>query len=1561
MPAPRSRQVSPAIVHVVQTVEQRCLLSGVDVTQYKNSLQGTGANTSETALSPANVHVGSFGKLFATALDGQVYTEPLLVNGVNITTGPHAGIRDVVFVATENDTLYAIDADDAGLAGTILWSRSFTDLSIAGNNTLGASSISTLTSGDVGSNDINPTIGITATPVIDKASNTLFVLTKTKEVISGVTHFVQRMHAINLSDGTDRNGPYLIGDTSNGNSNNTQIYVYGTGDGAVTDPYNGTGKGVVQFNALREHDRAALSLVNGQLYAAFASHGDNGPYHGWVVSWNVSQLATNGFQLSGVFCTSPNNGLGGIWMGGTALEFEADGSAFYFETGNGSGGAPTVDANGFPINGNYNESLVKLTRDNTTSATSQNLNGWGFKVADYFTPNNVVALDNADADFGSGGPVILPDSMGVAGHPHLLIASGKQGLLYVVDRDNMGKFHNNTDAVVSENGTIGGLLSSPSIYNGKIYAVSGYSNNERSYTVNADGTLTQTSQTPTATFGYLPGAPFVSANGNTGGIVWTTDRNANVLHAYDANSLATELWNSSQKIGGTDSLGAVVKFAPVTVANGQVYVGTSNSLVVYGLTPPANAVPLPPTLNATTLSGSSIQLSWTDSTTSPNQATTYLIEQSTDGTNFTQVTTVPGGLTGVSIGGLNLSTTYFFRVRGLNGLGNSQYSNIASATTTNQLATIDFSGGFAGSTSKLTYNGSANINGTRAQLTSSTGGFAAGSVFTTNPVDISRFKTTFQFQIGAGTDTADGFTFAIQGNGPTALGTAGGDLGYGGIGNSIAIKFDLYNNSGEGPDSTGLYENGVDPFNIGSSDLSGAGIDLHSGDILQADITYDGTNLVLTISDTQNHNQFTKTYAVNIPGDVGGSTGYVGFTGANGGLTATQEILNWILSPNAVQAPASPTALGATAASATSVALNWTNNATNQTGFKLDRATDINFTQNLITQTLPATPNTFLDTATGLAPAGTYYYRIRATNNSGDSGNSNVASVSIPVAPNKPDSAHVTSVTTTSVSLEWNDNAGRTADGYRILRADNHGSFNQIVILPALNATPPNPYDWTDNSVVAGTFYEYHIIAFNVSGYNDFSGTNATTLTPPPGNVKAVASGSGINLSWDAVTGAVSYNVYRGLTPGGEGSTPLATNVTATNFADTNLPGGIPYYYFVTAVNGNTAPVPAESAPSAEVSATPNNHVPTDIKLSNNKLADNAPLGTKVGTFTTTDIDVNNTFTYTLASTGDSTAFKVDAQGNLLTNAVFDATLKNAYSVQVTSADQGGLKVTKTFSISVSSALTATFTPLTTPVLGPVSRVLLSFNEGVTGVSLQSFSLTRNGTAISLRGAVLSQLSSKQYTLDLHAVTGNLGQYVLTLNPNAVPIKNRLGTPLSQGANLTWTNTAITSFTVQNGAVERSYIRYLDIAFAIPTASIDNLLAKKQIRFTKYDLNGQNPHEVSLGTVTRVNNTLHFDFGPNGLGGFSSSGDGYYQLRLDLDGTGAFATTLAFYRLLGDFDGNRQVDQTDVNKIQSLVGKPAQYSLNYDVLGLGVIDNRDVNYVIRAKGRRLNAGLPLDA
>ena len=368
----------------VLELEPRRLLAASDVLSYHDDAASTGQQEAETTLTTQNVNASTFGKQFTTPLDGQVYAQPLVKAGVDITGGAEPGVHNVVYVATEHDSVYALDAQ----TGDVLWQTSFLDP---------ANGVTTVPApADVNTSDLTPEIGITSTPVIDPATGLIYVLAQTKQVIGTDTadpHYIQTLHALNLATGQESPvGPTVVADTTYNQA--TGVYTYnsgptvnGTGDGSVN--------GKVTYNALREFQRAALTLVNGTIYFASASHGDNGPYHGWVLGYDAQTLA-----LKAAFNTTPNGGEGGIWQAGGQVASDAAGN-LYIETGNGTFGDGTSNANqlladGRPIGGDYGDSFIKLAVDPTTSPTDQNSNGWGLKVADYFTPYNQLALSNAD-------------------------------------------------------------------------------------------------------------------------------------------------------------------------------------------------------------------------------------------------------------------------------------------------------------------------------------------------------------------------------------------------------------------------------------------------------------------------------------------------------------------------------------------------------------------------------------------------------------------------------------------------------------------------------------------------------------------------------------------------------------------------------------------------------------------------------------------------------------------------------------------------------------------------------------------------------------------------------------------------------------------------------------------------------------------------------------------------------------------------------------------------------------------------------------------------------------
>jgi hypothetical protein len=503
----------------------------VSVTTQHNDNARTGQNLGETVLTPANVNTQQFGKLFSQTVDGHVYAQPLYLPNVSI---PGKGTHNVVYVATEHDSVYAFDADsNTGGNASPLWQKSFINPS---------KGITTVSSGDVGCTDLTPEIGVTGTPVIDTSAGTLYVVAKTKE--SGVIQ--QRLHALDVTTGAEKfGGPVLI-----------HTKFPGTGDGSHN--------GYVHFDPLREAQRSGLLLQNGAVYVGWASHCDIGPYHGWIMSYDADTLVQTGKWNS-----SPDGGLDGIWQGGSGLAADAKFNLFV-ASGNG-----TFDVDGGGKD--YGDSIIKLK-----------LKPPRIKPVDYFTPYDQDYLRRVDADLGSGGVLLLPDQTGP--HKHLLVQAGKEGTVYLVDRDQMGHFNpNNNDQIVQElTGAMGGLWSVPAWWNNNIY-FGGSGDYLKMFAFDpVQGLLSTQSVSESGTFFGYPGpTPSVSANGNTHGIVWalqTDDYNGGsaTLHAYDATDLSKELYNTSQNFA-RDNPGGAVKFTVPTIVNGKVYVPALKRLSVYGL------------------------------------------------------------------------------------------------------------------------------------------------------------------------------------------------------------------------------------------------------------------------------------------------------------------------------------------------------------------------------------------------------------------------------------------------------------------------------------------------------------------------------------------------------------------------------------------------------------------------------------------------------------------------------------------------------------------------------------------------------------------------------------------------------------------------------------------------------------------------------------------------------------------------------------------------------------------------------------------------------------------
>ena len=516
------------------------------VVTYHNNLARDGTNTQEYALTASTVKTATFGKLFSCPVDGAAYTQPLWVPGLSIG----AQARNAIFVATQHDSAYAFDADANPCSQ--LWHVNLLDT--AHGATAGEIPVPT---GDVGNGyqDIQPEIGVTGTPVIDQTSGTLYVVSKSE---GPVGTFHQRLHALDLVTGDEKfTGPTDIAAS-----------VPGTGDGSVG--------GVLTFDPRNQGQRGALTLVNGIVYIIWASHEDHDPYHGWLLGYDAGTLA----QVA-VFNPNPNGSRGGMWMAGGAPAADGSGSLF-LSTGNG-----TFDGNsGTPPNDDFGDTVVKV-------GTSS-----GLSLVDWFTPFNQAFLNGQDADLGSGGVVVLPDQ--TAGPAHLLVAGGKEGRIYLLDRDAMGKYCascTTTDTNILQSFLATPIFGTPAFWQNKLY-LGGTSDALSLFAFDATtGIFNTAASSRSATSFQFPGpTPSISAQGASDGLLWAIDSSqygvpsayglgAAVVHAYDAANLSTELWNSSQAASNRDTAGNAVKFTVPTVANGRVYIGTRTEIDVYGLLP----------------------------------------------------------------------------------------------------------------------------------------------------------------------------------------------------------------------------------------------------------------------------------------------------------------------------------------------------------------------------------------------------------------------------------------------------------------------------------------------------------------------------------------------------------------------------------------------------------------------------------------------------------------------------------------------------------------------------------------------------------------------------------------------------------------------------------------------------------------------------------------------------------------------------------------------------------------------------------------------------------------
>jgi hypothetical protein len=515
-------------------------LCGQNVLTWHNDNARTGQNLQETILTPANVTASTFGRLLTLTLDGRVDAQSLYVSSVAI---PGQGTHRVVYVVTEHDSVYALDADN----GATLWHVSLLGTGEAPSD-------------DRGCSQVTPEIGITSTPVIDLSAGphgTIYAIAMSKDNSSQYHH---RLHALDLTTGTEQfGGPVEV-----------QATYPGTG--------SGSSNGTVTFNPAQYKERSGLLILNGVVYTSWASHCDFLPYTGWVIGYNQTTL-----QRTSVLNLTPNGSFGAIWAAGSGPAADANGN-IYLQTGNGT--FDTTLTGGFPNKNDYGNAIVKLSTA-----------GGGLAVVDYFTMFNTASESGSDADLGSGGLMLLPPLTGQGGGSvSLAVGAGKDGHIYVVNQNNLGKFNSTSDSIYQNMSSAvpGGVWASPAWFNSTLY-YGDVGGTLKAFKFASGIFDTVAASHSTGTYRYPGTTPSISASGTSNAIVWAVENGVStaVLHAYDAADLSRELYNTNQAANSRDHFGAGNKYMVPTIANGKVYVGTPNGISVFGLLPPPSVAVTP--------------------------------------------------------------------------------------------------------------------------------------------------------------------------------------------------------------------------------------------------------------------------------------------------------------------------------------------------------------------------------------------------------------------------------------------------------------------------------------------------------------------------------------------------------------------------------------------------------------------------------------------------------------------------------------------------------------------------------------------------------------------------------------------------------------------------------------------------------------------------------------------------------------------------------------------------------------------------------------------------------
>src|SRR5882762_6917846 len=1114
--------------------------SQVDVLVQRYDNSRTGQNLNEGTLTLSNVNSSNFGKIYSITVDGYVYAQPLYKSNVVV---PGKGTFNVLFIATEHDSVYAFDADTA----TALWQRSFINPS-AGITT--EPSANTLTS------DIIPEVGITSTPVIDPATGTLYVVAKTSET----TGQFFRLHALDIATGADRVPPVVI-----------QASVPGTGSGS-----NG---GTLQFDATWQFQRPGLVLINGVVYIGFGSSGDNGIWHGWFLGYNAANLTQ-----SAVFCVTPNGLGGGLWFPGEAPPVDSNGN-IYINTGNG-------DLNGST---NFGDAFIRLS-------TAANLT-----VLDFFSPFNQQALNAADLDIASAGFIVLPDSAGTAAHPHFIVGGGKDGTIYVLDRDQLGGFngsYTNPDSqIVQEIWNAIGIITTnprastlsyvqnnyttPAFWQNHLYWC-GVNDVCKMFNLN-NGLVTTTPVSRSATSYPILGAePVVTAGSPTAtsAILWAVENgNRTVLHAYDATNLATELYNSNQAANNRDQGGLPVKFVEPTVVNGKVFVGSQSRVDAYGLLASSSPQAAAPTFTPPPGNYGTAQ-TLTISDTTPGSTIYYTLDGSLPTRSSPQYS---GSIV------LNSTTT-------INAIA------VANGFLTSPVVTGVYRiGGVLVTTGGYVQGNSAVPHGSIPSVTIPfTAAQGAGNL---NVVVVGWNDTTAA--VSSVSDTKGNlYTLAV---GPTQQNVAGTQSIYyaknivaaAANANSVTVTF-----TGAGahdPDIRMAEYAGLDinnPLDVVAA-AQGNGAISNSGFATTTSATelIVGANLVQT-GTIDAGGGFTNRMITNPDSDILEDM----VVTAAGSYSATAPMSpagDWIMQMVTFRAvapdttpPTSPSNLTANPIAPNRIVLTWAASTDNVgvASYTIERCTGASCSGFSPLVTVSGTTTTFTDVKLYpfLQPES---YRVLATDFAGNnSGYSNIATAVAPpdtTPPTAPTNLAATTFSNTQINLTWTastDDVGVT--GYLLERCQGAACSNFAQIAAPLVA------NFSDTGLTASTSYSYRLRAVdsagNASPYSNVA--SATTLsggpviTAPSNLAATAASNTQINLSWAAATetgGTISQYLVERCAGAACSNFSQVGTATATSFGDTGLTAATTYSYRVRATDASSNLGPYSNVANATTLSAP--------------------------------------------------------------------------------------------------------------------------------------------------------------------------------------------------------------------------------------------------------------------------------------------------------------------------------------------------------------------------------------